>query len=94
MLMVSISSGEASATAQASARAVICSNSSSRSAAGTVFESLSQANMPIGMQDDGAGDDRAGQASPADLVDAAHAVEAQLPQDVLERACRGDASHR
>src|SRR5688572_22595033 len=41
MLMVSISPGEASATAQAIARVVICSNSASRSAAGTVFESLS-----------------------------------------------------
>src|SRR5687767_12578569 len=41
--MVSISVGDASATAHASARAVIRSKSSSRSAAGTVFESLSPA---------------------------------------------------
>src|SRR5688572_30507837 len=41
MLMVSISIGDASATAHAIARLVICSNSASRSAAGTVFESLS-----------------------------------------------------
>src|SRR5688572_195979 len=43
MLMVSISIGDASATAHAIARLVICSNSASRSAAGTVFESLSPA---------------------------------------------------
>src|SRR5918993_5626310 len=43
MLIVSISTGDASATAHESARDVICSNNASRSAGGTVFESLSPA---------------------------------------------------
>ena len=45
------------------------------------------------VQNDGTRDNRAGEASTAHFVDSAHPVEAQLAQDVLERARRGYSSH-
>ena len=91
MLMVSISAGDASATAHASAcerdllEQILALGRRNR------FRIAEPRNMPIGMQHDRARHHRPGQASAADLVHTAHPVEAQPAQDVLERACRGDS---
>ena len=50
-------------------------------------------DVPVGMQHDGAGDDRAGQAAAPHFVDAGHVHEPDAAQRVLERAHGGDASH-
>ena len=62
------------------------SYSRSRSAAGTSFESQTPGDVPVGMQDDGRGDDRAGEAAAPDFVDAGDVHEPDAAQRVLERA--------
>ena len=65
----------------------------SRSAGGTSFESARPADGAIGVEDDRAGHDRAGEAAAADLVDAGHVDEADPPEGLFDQPRGLDPCH-